>query len=130
MSEKELQELCSVWQKRLRLQDWDVFVEVVPKDKLRQESQAECRHTLSKKIAHISIIREEDYPSRSMVPQDQERDLVHELLHLHFAPFCAGRGTLADDMQEQAVHAISCALVDLARRSDDYECHGHLDTDN
>ncbi len=60
-----------------------------------------------------------DYPGveRSPFPQDMEWELVHELLHCHFAPFMSETaGDAQDTAQEQAIHKIAGALVALKRR--------------
>lgn len=131
MSEKELNALCGIWQRRLRLQDWDVKVRLVrERDLHNSNNQGECEWSISTKAAVVRIIDPVDYSPDCAWPQDMERVLVHELLHLHFAPFSAECGTAEDVAQEQAIHALSQALVELARRSDEYGHRGHLDNDN
>jgi hypothetical protein len=46
-----------------------------------------------------------------------EKTLVHELLHLHFAPFAAPDGTPEDTAQEQAIDLIAKALVAEHRKT-------------
>lgn len=119
MTEQELQELCRLWQKRLRLQDWDVTVKVARQRDMDTDSLAECGHQIRKRTAEITLLDPIDYPPGEPQPQDHEVDLVHELLHLHFAPFRAEDGSPEQIAQEQAIHAISKALVQLARKGAD-----------
>lgn len=115
-TEKELQKLCREWQKRLRLQDWDVKVFVKRESQFINENAAgECSWQLAKKLAVIRILDPIDYGSNLAWPQDQEATLVHELLHLHFAPFAAKDDTPEDTAQEQAIDLIARALVELKR---------------
>ncbi len=120
MTEQELQALCSLWQKRLRLQDWTVVVRVVRRHEMAlKDVQGECEWVLPRKQAVIRLLDPVDYVPERIVPQDMETDLVHELLHLYFAPFDADDGTLEEMHQEQAINAIGQALVALARKGAD-----------
>ena len=115
MTEHELQALCAEWQKRLRLQDWDVKVQLARRWAMEPGNQAECEWNLRKRIAVIRVLDSVDWNSDTPWPQDQEQSLVHELLHLHFAPFRAEPETPQDVAQEQAIDAIARALVELKR---------------
>jgi hypothetical protein len=53
-----------------------------------------------------------DYPLDCMVPQDMENALVHELLHLHFAPLEDSSGNL---FTEQAIESIAPGLITALR---------------
>lgn len=113
--EMHLQQLLPEWQKILRLQDWDVKL-IVDRERnfIGGDSQGECSWVLEKKQAFIKILDPVDFPD-SKWEQDSEETLVHELLHLHFAPFNAEDGTLEDVAQEQAISAIAGALAGLKR---------------
>lgn len=123
LTEVELRQKCAEWQKVLRLEDWDVKVKLKRGRDLELGGAGECGWTIEKKQALIKITDSADYPPDCIIPQDMERTLVHELLHLHFAPFDDFEsGTAEDTATEQAIHFISCALVDLARRTPKGEC--------
>lgn len=117
MTQDELVALCRKWQRILRLQDWDVKVRLARTwDMQSSDNLGECSYELRKRMAAIRVLDSVDYDSEHTPwPQDQERTLVHELLHLHFAPFAADSGTPQDIAQEQAIDAIAGALVQLAR---------------
>jgi hypothetical protein len=73
------------------------------------------RWAIEKKAAVIRILKADDYESSVSIPQDMERSVVHELLHLHFATVSPDEHPLAQIAQEQAINAIAQTLVDLKR---------------
>ena len=116
MTKEKLQAMFAEWQKRLRLQDWKIYVEISRDRDMKFEGNGgEVHWQIEAKQAVINIIDPIDYPPNTMAEQDMEQTLVHELLHLHFAPFDAEHNTPADVAQEQAIHAIAEALVKLKR---------------
>jgi len=115
-NDEELQAACELWQKRLRLQDWIVKASICrARDMLKEGVNGECRWVLEKKMANVRILDPVDYPDDLMEPQDHERTLVHELLHLHFAPFDREYDENKDILIEQAIDSIAYGLVNLAR---------------
>lgn len=113
LNEEELKELCLEWQKILRLQDWTIVVHIERQRDLPDGAQANIRYTLATKKALIRIVDAIDYPPDSMLPQDMEHSLVHELAHLHLGPCTAEDGTIAED---QAVESITDGLIYLKRK--------------
>lgn len=63
----------------------------------------ECEWQLKTKIATIRILDPIDYPENLIIEQDMEKTLVHELLHLHFAPLYAD----TDDKSIDDAHRVS-----------------------
>lgn len=119
MVQPDLHDLCAEWQRELRLQDWDVVAQYRRGHAMRDpDNQGECAWLPHKKLATIYILDPADYPPDASRPQDVELTLVHELLHLHFAPFVAERDSAEDIAQEVAIDQIARALVALKRRSD------------
>ncbi|WP_028983321.1 hypothetical protein [Sporolactobacillus terrae] len=110
----QLKEKLDYWQKRLRLQDWLIDLKITRKRDMEFDSQGECNYNLLKKMAVIRIVDSVDYDACAAFPQDMEWCLVHELLHLHFAPLHVERD---DEAEEQAVDLISNALVTVARET-------------
>lgn len=116
-TDEQLQEKLKEWQKRLRLQDWIITAKIKRGRDLSNDSQANVHYVLPKKMATISIMDPIDYPPDSMVPQDMEDSLVHELLHLHFAP-------ISDDddddkyytAMEQMIESIASGLISAIRK--------------
>lgn len=120
-TQAQLDELLADWQRRLRLRDWNVKVQLRRRhDMSLEDSCGACRWQLSKKLACVELLDPIDYdPGSFGWPQDVEWTLVHELLHLHFAPFAEfGDGPL-NTAQEQAIDLIAGALVDAKRGGDD-----------
>lgn len=108
MSQKKLDSLCLQWQALLRLKDWNLTVRISPITRLGDDYVGCCSYQLSHKHAVIELTGEEDI----------EETLVHELLHLHFAPLgitdeCGPR----DVGQEQAINLIAEALIRLKRKA-------------
>jgi hypothetical protein len=117
LNNKQLQEKLSYWQKRLRLQDWLIDARIVRQmDMMGQDCQGECNYNLLKKMAVINVLDHCDYQPNEIFPQDMEWCLVHELLHLHFAPLHIEN---ENEAEEQAIDLISQALVGTLR-----ECKG------
>ena len=119
LTEDELQQLCAEYQKVLRLQDWTIVVRVLrARDFELKDCVGECRWVLPRKEAIIHILDPVDYPPGDKFPQDMERSLVHELLHLHFAAISekAERAGVDIDVElEQAFHGIDGAISALRR---------------
>lgn len=107
--------LCAVWQKRLRLQDWDITVDFVPSGTLSgPATHADIVWKIHSKSARIRLVESADMLAND--PQyDQEDSLVHELLHLHFIGLGVEDGTPADTVLEQSIWAISRALTSAYR---------------
>lgn len=106
MTQAELESLCAKWQKRLRLQDWNVKVEVVRFFDIPEKlGEAEIHN--QRKEAVIRIIGESDRREQRDTPV--EHTLIHELLHLHFEPFW-DQDKYTE--MEQAINLITGALYD------------------
>jgi hypothetical protein len=113
---EELQELCALWQQRLGLQDWQVALRLGrAADAGGDHAAGCCDHVLPQRVARITLREPADFGADPLVPVDLERTLVHELIHLHFAPFEVEDGTPGNIVQEQAINALTRALLRLAR---------------
>lgn len=115
----EMENLCSEWKNRLRLQQWEVAIRIARQKEFEDKnSQGECHWTLSTALATIKILDPIDYPDTPFA-QDMEKTLVHELLHLKFCDFAKTEtGSLEDVMMERAVDHLARALVELKRSGD------------
>ena len=115
--DKDVDILCRKWQDILRLNDWNVAVELIRESEFSEPDRAgEVYITLSKGEALIllldPLIPTQDCP----FPYDMEQTLVHELLHLHFATFEPQDDDLKHDLWERAVESITKTLIALYRR--------------
>lgn len=119
-TEEQLQERLRYWQEKLRLQDWIIEVKIRRGRDMIQDSVACVNWTLSKKMATISILDQVDYDPSLIWIRDMENDLVHELLHLHFAPisdhFSSGN-EIYNTFEEQTIESIASGLIALERKS-------------
>jgi hypothetical protein len=126
VTQEELTERCAYWQQRLALQDWQVTVQLVRQRELdSQGASAEFDCVWPKRRVQINILDSIDFPTDCLFQQDQELDLVHELLHAYTVPLEEKIRFAADDetetpewvLVEQAIHAISTALLALDREA-------------
>jgi len=122
--ECELHKQLAYWQRILYLQDWTVELRIVRQWEMADnQTLAQCEQHLQRKDAIIYVLHPQDLPglsSRFLNGEECDYDisLVHELLHLHFAPF---RNENDTTVHEQAINAISRGLVKV-RRNKDTDC--------
>lgn len=112
---KALTELCAEWQKRLRLTDWRVSIKYTRASEGLGENEGRCTWNLHRKEACIEVLDPVDHPTNKAFPCDTEVTVVHELVHLHFAPFDAEEESAESVAQEQAIECIAQALVEAER---------------
>lgn len=119
-SNEQLQERCNYWQERLKLRDWTVRAELTRVFDFQEEGKAgEILIKAEHRFALIYILPEGDYSDRKVFPIDQERVLVHELLHIHLEPLWPEeRRTSCHIPEEQAINAIADALIALERNAE------------
>jgi hypothetical protein len=114
ITQRGLEELCIKWQGILRLMDWEVKVRFVRHWEMKPDREGAVDWSINGKAASIKILDPRDFSTEAKWPQDVEQVLVHELVHLHLAPFDETDGTKAM-LLEQAVDLLACALVDRDR---------------
>lgn len=108
-------DLCRWWQEQLYLEHWEVALRISRAREMNKEGQAEIQWVYPKATATMSILNPVDYPP-SPFKQDMEKSLVHELLHIHFAPFDTHPdGSLEHQMLERAIDQIAKTLTNLKR---------------
>lgn len=115
-AQEALTALVRDWQKRLRLQDWDIEIRVARTSEMHHKDCAAEVHTFQRKRrAIIYISAAEDYEANNangifdVGPHDIEYSIVHELMHVLLWP-CEIR-TSKEIQEEQAVHALATALL-------------------
>ena len=120
--EEAVRDQCTYWQGVLRLQDWNIQCDVVRAHEMKGDRSpvAQCESYIRRKDAMVRVLHPMDLPAVSPYflngeEKDYDLSLVHELLHLHFAPFQAEVDTAADLAQEQAIESISRAITKLYR---------------
>ena len=116
--EKELRVQLAYWQKVLYLQDWTVDLRVVRQWEMDDpKTLAQCHWFLERKDAIIQVLNPTDLAGiadKFIKGEECDYDisLVHELLHLHFAPFYREGDEIS---HEQAINAISRGMVKVWR---------------
>ena len=111
-TKEELEERLVYWQEKLRLRDWMIQINIKrEQDFTTSDSNAEILYNLSNKSAFISMMDPVDFDD--LLPQDMEWLLIHELLHLHFAPMDNNRNRTSI---EQGIESITYGLVQLERQ--------------
>lgn len=119
-TQKELEKRLKYWQKRLNLRDWKFTIGIARASSLGGEHQGGINWELNSKSAMIRILDPEDYPGGTMVPQDMENTLVHELVHVHFAAISEKCNPKPSDIysffEEQAIEALTDTLIQLERK--------------
>lgn len=117
----KLERLLSEWQKRLRLQDWDIEIKLVRSRELPDHAQASLWTNHDHRMAEITIIEPADYQGGEEWPQDMEASMVHELVHLcwWFLPTIDHeQDSIRYSLEEQAVETLALSLIDLRRKND------------
>lgn len=110
----DLAVLLAKWQPLLRLADWDIEAKYE-----RHAGRSGVIRHVEYKQAWITVIDPLDYrgEDRAGRPYDAERELLHELCHLHFAFFATDNAPDPKGIaEEQAVVAFTHALITLDRR--------------
>ena len=123
LTEEELLQLCSYWQKTLGLSEWNIKLRVCGKDELCLEPYEEdifqvAQNTFSKTTLHsrITIIKHDDW--NSDFAHDMEQSLVHELLHLHYWAFEPEYATTEFMLWERSINQIATGLVRVRREGE------------
>jgi hypothetical protein len=106
------------WQKRLKLEDWTISVEVARSSELKPRTLGNIHWDTDKKTATIHVLDPADYrlPFANML-QDVEFTVVHELIHLELSPVLAPlqRNDANRREEEHAVNHMTDALLQLDR---------------
>jgi hypothetical protein len=115
MTELELQELCAEWQKRLGLSYWKITANFARHYEFDDDSEAKATYIMGQEKAIIKVMSPNDY--NSLYPQDIEESLVHELIHILYAPLApdGGFSGIQQTFEEQFINRTASALVTLKR---------------
>lgn len=118
VTQEQLEATCREWQKRLRLQDWNVRPEWKRANEAG-ENLAMIYPRIDHKSADMWVVRPEDFEEDRTYSRDWEHHIVHELLHLHW--HFLGTEHPQKDLIEQAVELTAQALVAAKREKPDGE---------
>lgn len=107
IADEKLQELMREWVARLGLQNWKILLltKCKPVEMTDQDTDGCVDYAESSRTARIELVDPGSYGER-VIPYDEEKTLVHELMHLKMSLFFE-----ADPWMERVAHLI---LNDLA----------------
>jgi len=112
MNKKQIEVLKNKWQKRLRLRDWDIEINLVRERDMKWKGNSGIiSYNLQHKTATMSILDNIDRENVDI--DDYEHCIVHEMLHLLLPGFSPDRGTLDNDLYEQGLNMIAEALLNM-----------------
>jgi hypothetical protein len=104
------------WQKRLKLEDWNIAVLLSRRADLRPGTLGNIRWDSDEKKATIRVLDAADYLaaddsiSFDAVLKDMEFTIVHELIHLELSPLPRSEASRSDE--EYAINHLAAALLD------------------
>lgn len=105
MTQNQVNKLTVRWQRRLRLQDWNILVEFVEQDYFKNPTQTgETTIKQSFKDADVKVLQGLD-------SEETELILVHELLHILFGGMCPPEGVL-ELLFETGIEGAARALLE------------------
>lgn len=114
LTDKELNEKLAYWKELLGLQDWTIAISICrSSDMLLEGVEGETEYCHQIKTAIIRILDAIDYGNR-IVEQDQEKAIVHELLHCLFSAIDTD-DVILDRLHHQMIETIARALVSAKR---------------
>jgi hypothetical protein len=107
-------EKLAIWQRRLKLQDWDISATLVRQKQLKPKTLGNIDWDTPTKTAHIHVLALEDYKmSYKDALTDMEFTVVHELVHLALSDL--PRSEASRGAEEHAVNRIAQTMLDLVR---------------
>jgi len=110
-SVEQAQERCHYWQCLLRLADWEIIVSICRADEL-PDAHAEITYDSSKKQAFLRLLHQDDWDPEKEFVLNQEKGLLHELVHLHLLVFDK---TIEEDTTGLLHDALEVAVDSIAR---------------
>lgn len=117
-SEEEAQAACLWWQGELRLTDWRIKVVTIPiwESTNPTNGDASIKSNDWNRYAVLELLDPQHREPASIhsLPQDQEEDIVHELIHLKMLGW---KADATDLEKESGAIDLSTALVRLRRQA-------------
>jgi hypothetical protein len=106
--ESRLDQQMRAWQRRLRLDDWSLRVQVVRQQELDRNTWGNAEWDPVKKTGTIKVLDPQDYNLKGAeLRQDMECTIVHELVHIRIAPLDANDY----EIREEIVNSIMNGLL-------------------
>jgi len=114
-AESFLNQKLFLWQKRLKLEDWNITFKLVRIGELKPKTLGNIHWDSDVKKANISILNPADYKlSFTEALKDMEFTIVHELVHLQLSSL--PRNEASRSAEEKAVNTLTEALLHLDRK--------------
>jgi hypothetical protein len=107
-----LQEKLSIWQKRLKLEDWNITLRLVSQSALKPKTLGNIHWDAGAKRANINVLSPLEY--KMAFPealQDNENTVLHELIHLRLSSL--PRSDASRSAEEKAVNTLTEAFLSL-----------------
>ncbi len=121
-----LNERLTVWQQRLKLQDWKISILMSHPGELRASSLGNIRWDATKKSAVIRVLAPAAYHlACGEMLADMEFTVVHELIHLELSSLPRSEASRREE--EHAVNHITAALLALDRGKQELPHSGALE---
>ena len=114
-AENFLSQKLFIWQKRLKLEDWNITFKLVHLSDLKPKTLGNIHWDADLKKASMSILSPADY--KLAFPdalKDMEFTIVHELVHLQLSSL--PRNEASRSAEEKAVNTLTEALLNLDRQ--------------
>ena len=116
-AESFLSQKLWIWQKRLKLQDWNLVVKMVRTSELKPKTLGNIHWDAETKTATIKVLDIADYKlAFNDGLRDMEFTIVHELVHLQLSSL--PRNEASRSAEEKAVNTLTDALLNLDRRAE------------
>ena len=115
LAEPYITERLSIWQQRLKLQDWRISIVMAHPSDLKPKTLGNIHWDADKKSAVLRVLDPSDYrmTCHDML-DDMEFTVVHELIHLELSSLPRSEASRRDE--EYAVNQIADALLALDRK--------------
>ena len=114
-AESFLSQRLFLWQKRLKLEDWNISFKLVRVGELKPKTLGNIHWDSDVKKANINVLNPADY--KLAFPEtlkDMEFTIVHELVHLQLSSL--PRNEASRSAEERAVNTLTEALLNLDRK--------------
>jgi len=113
VSQIDVDRWLHTWQSRLGLEEWRIAARIVRQTDLNPDTLGNLKWNSARRIATIKVLDPRDYDMpASQIPQDMERTVVHELVHLELSVLPReGSATV----EERVVNRMTEALLGLDR---------------
>ncbi len=114
-AETFLNQKLFIWQKRLKLEHWNITVKLVRPGELKPKTLGNIHWDADTRSAAIKVLSPLDYRMEfTEAIKDMEFTVVHELVHLQLSSL--PRNEASRSAEEKAVNTITQALLDLDRQ--------------